>query len=318
EFSGPDADRLMNKLFTRDITQLKVGRCGYGIACYEDGGMLVDGILVRLNEDLFWYVQADGDFYSWARAHAIGMDVEISDPDVFVSQVQGPNSLKFLDAASRDGIPDPFDYYGIARVVLGEQEFTITRTGFTNELGWEIYTEPHHDANALWEHFQKVGEPFGLDMVPVDASNPRRIEAGILNAGSDFNRFTTPYDVGLGRFVADVKSDFMGKAALQAAPRERRLHGFTCLGGEPVVSGIAELNGEKIGVVTAAAMSPLLGHGIGFVLLHSPEHKPGARIGVGCRDGSLQAAELVEVPFYDKHGNIPRGRLVDIPTRPSF
>jgi aminomethyltransferase len=90
QFAGPDAERLLDKLFTKDITRLKVGRCGYGLACYENGGLIVDGILLRLTEDRFWYAQADGDFYSWARAHAVGMDVEITDPKVYVSQVQGP------------------------------------------------------------------------------------------------------------------------------------------------------------------------------------------------------------------------------------
>ena len=76
QFEGPDAERLLNRLFTRDIAKLNVNRCGYGLACYEDGGLLVDGIVMRLGRDLFWYVQADGDFYGWARAHAIGLDVE--------------------------------------------------------------------------------------------------------------------------------------------------------------------------------------------------------------------------------------------------
>ena len=114
--------RLLDKLFTKDITKVKVGRCGYGLACYEDGGLLVDGILLRLEQDKFWYAQADGDFYSWARAHAAGMDVRISDPDVFVSQVQGPNALKILAAASDNGMPEPFGYFAIARVSFGGQE----------------------------------------------------------------------------------------------------------------------------------------------------------------------------------------------------
>ncbi len=181
---------------------------------------------------------------------AIGLDVEISDPDVFVSQVQGPRSLEFLDAASKDGLPDGFTCYGIARVDLGGQEFVISRTGFTNEPGWEFHTEPHHDADALWDHLRAHGGPFGMDWYAVDSTNPRRIESGILNAGSDFNRFTTPYDVGLGRFVDEHKSDFIGKAALKDAPRERRQHGITCRTGDMVVSGALETDGARIGVVT--------------------------------------------------------------------
>jgi len=154
QFEGPDAEKLLDYLFTKDITKVKAGRCAYGIACYEDGGLLVDGILLRLEQDKFWYAQADGDFYSWARAHAAGMDVKISDPDVFVSQVQGPESLKILAAASDDGMPDPFGYFSMAKVSFDGQQVVITRTGYTNELGWEFYTESHHDADALWQHLR--------------------------------------------------------------------------------------------------------------------------------------------------------------------
>ena len=162
QFKGPDAERLMDKLFTKDMTELRPGRCAYGLACYEDGGLLVDGIVLRLEADLFWYAQADGDFYSWARAHASGMDVDISDPKVFVSQVQGPNSLKILEAACDHGMPDPFGYFAMTRVSLGGQQVVITRTGYTNELGWEYYTEPQHDAEALWQHLLNAGKSHGM------------------------------------------------------------------------------------------------------------------------------------------------------------
>ena len=315
QFEGPDAERLLDKLFTKDMTKVKVGRCGYGLACYEDGGLLVDGIVLRLEQDKFWYAQADGDFYSWARAHGAGMDVEISDPDVFVSQVQGPNALKILEAASDDGMPEPFGYFAVARVSFGGQEVVITRTGYTNELGWEYYTEPHHDAEALWAHLEAAGKPHGMEIFGLDAMNIRRIEAGILNAGSDFNTSTTPYAAGLSRFVDEDKGDFIGKSALKSASREPRQHGISCQNGEPLISGVIEVAGKRIGTVTAGATSPYLGHGIGYALLDGPQHGPGEKIKVGCRDGSMQEAELVELPFYDKLAEIPRGKLVDIPKR---
>jgi len=313
QFEGPDAERLLDKLFTKDITALKVNRCGYGVACYEDGGLIVDGILLRLAEDRFWYAQADGDFYSWARAHAVGLDVQISDPRVYVSQVQGPNSLKILQAANGGNLPEPFGYFAIARVNFGGQEIVVSRTGYTNELGWEFYTEPHHDANAIWQHLRKHGEPFGLQIFGLDAMNIRRIEAGILNAGSDFDHTTTPFDVGLGRFIDEDKTDFIGKAALETASRELRLFGVKCNTGEPLISGTVEADNIVVGVVTAGATSPYLKHGIGIVRLDNADLKAGSRVTVGCRDGSSHAAELVEMPFYDKLAEIPRGKLIDIP-----
>lgn len=313
EFRGPDAERLLDKLFTKDITKVKPMRCGYGLACYEDGGLLVDGVLLRLAEDRFWYAQADGDFYSWARAHGSGMDVEIIDPNVFASQIQGPNALKILEAAA-GGLPEKFTYFAVAKVNFGGQEVFITRTGYTNELGFEFYTEPHHDADALWAHLQAAGAEYGLEIFGLDAMNIRRIEAGIQNAGSDFDMTTNPYEVGLGRFVDEDKGDFIGKAALATAPKGRRHWGVKCA-GEPLIAGEVQVGGAKAGHVTAGAISPYLKHGVGYVLLDQAGLDEGASVMVRCKDGSLQAGELVDPPFYDKACEIPRGKLVDVPER---
>jgi glycine cleavage system aminomethyltransferase T len=313
QFKGPDAEALLDKLFTKDITKIKIGRCGYGLACYEDGGLLVDGILLRLEDDCFWYAQADGDFYSWARAHAAGLEVEITDPKVFVSQVQGPNALKVLEAACDDGMPVPFGYFAMQRVNLGGQNVVITRTGYTNELGWEYYTEPHHDADALWNHIKTAGKEFGIELFGLDAMHIRRIEAGILNAGADFDETTTPFDVGMGQFVDEDKADFIGKTALQSACRESRLIGLKC-DAEPHINADIRINDNTVGKVTAGAISPYLKHGIGIALMQKPTVM-GTKVQIGCIDGKLHEGELVNMPFYDKSCDIPRGRLVDIPTR---
>ena len=309
QFKGPDAEKLLDLLFTKDITKIRPGRCGYGISCYDDGGLLVDGVLLRLESDLFWYAQADGDFYSWARAHAKGMDVEIRDPKVFVSQVQGPKSLDILAAASDNGMPDPFGYFGIARVSFGGQEVVITRTGYTNELGWEFYTEPHHDAEALWEHISAAGEPFGISLFGLDSMHIRRIEAGILNAGSDFNETTNPYEVGLGRFVDEDKADFIGKAALQDAPRGLRSTGIYS-DAEPQIHGEIIVGGEVVGRVTAGAVSPYLERGIGIALMDNAQFNEGDAVQIRCIDGELHDGELASLPLYDKEAEIPRGKHV--------
>jgi glycine cleavage system aminomethyltransferase T len=314
QFKGPDAERLLDKLFTKDITKLNIGRCAYGLACYEDGGLLVDGILLRLTRDCFWYGQADGDFFSWARAHAIGLDVEITDPKIFISQVQGPNAMKVLAAASDEGMPDPFGYFAMARVKFGGQELVITRTGYTNELGWEFYTEPHHDADALWRHLKQAGEPYGIDIFGLDSMHIRRIEAGILNAGSDFDDSTTPYDVGLGIFVDQDKGDFIGQAALKAATKKTRLIGLLCV-AEPHIGAAIMLDGQTIGKVTAGAMSPYLKQGIGIALMLKSGYPPDTLVSVGCIDGTLHKGQLAELPLYDKAGAIQRGIMTEVPVR---
>lgn len=316
EFSGPDAEKLLDQLFTKDITKIRPGRCGYGLACHEDGGLIVDGILLRLEQDRFWYAQADGDFFNWAKAHAKGLDVNIFDTHVYVSQVQGPNSLKVLAAASDEGqLPEPFGYFGLARVSFGGQSVVISRTGYTNELGWEFYTEPHHDAERLWSHIERAGKPFGLEIFGLDAMNIRRIEAGILNAGSDFNASTTPYDVGLGRFVDSDKADFIGQDALSSARKGLRLHGLKCLGGEPRIGGAIRTENAQTGRVTAGAVSPCLKCGIGFGLMDEADLAIGTRVEIECTDGTMQPGLLHAVPFYDAASEIPRGKLVDIPQR---
>jgi len=276
--------------------------------------VIVDGILLRLADDRFWYAQADGDFYSWARAHALGMDVQISDPRVYVSQVQGPNALEILKAVNGGQLPEPFGYFAVARVDFAGQEVVVTRTGYTNELGWEFYTEAQHDANAIWQHLKAAGEPHGLEIFGLDAMNIRRIEAGILNAGSDFDHTTTPYDVGLGKFVDAGKADFIGKAALTTSNKISRLFGVKCATGEPLIAASVEATNVS-GIVTAGAMSPYLQCGIGIVRLDQTGSVAGNMIKVGCRDGELHDAELVEMPFYDKLAEIPRGKRVDIPVR---
>ncbi len=316
QFKGPDAERLLDLLFTKDISKVKPGRCGYGIACYEDGGLLVDGVLLRLSDDTFWYAQADGDFYSWARAHAHarGMDVAITDPRVFVSQVQGPKSMQVLADAADDGMPDPFNYFGIARVKFGGQEVVITRTGYTNELGWEFYTEAHHDADALWAHLSAAGEAHGMVIFGLDSMHIRRIEAGIMNAGSDFDYTTTPFDVDLSAFVDMEKEDFIGRDALLTANTESRRSGLLC-DAEPHIGGEIRVNGERCGRVTAGAFSPYLQRGIGIALMDTSAFKPGMPVEIGCIDGKLHQGELAELPLYDKACEIPRGKRVDVPDR---
>ena len=143
EIRGADSEKLCNNIFTKDIKKLKVGRCLYGIACYPDGGIIVDGILMRLEQDLFWYVQAEGQIYSWLIAKSEGLDVKISNPNIWVNQVQGPLSLDILYAACDDFKPKPFNYFDNARVIIAGQEVVISRTGFTAEIGWEYLSLIH-------------------------------------------------------------------------------------------------------------------------------------------------------------------------------
>ncbi|MEQ8603429.1 MAG: aminomethyltransferase family protein [Marivibrio sp.] len=315
EIRGPDAVRLLNFVFTRDVSKVKVGRCSYQFACYDEGGMITDGVLVRLAEDRFWYGQAEGDLYSWLKAHGRGLDVEVIDPNLWISQVQGPNSLKILEAAIDGPYPEPFRYFDSATVSIAGQELLITRTGFTNELGWEYYMTPDIDAEAVGDRIAEVGEAFGLR--PISIFGARRIESGLLNAGSDFDETTTPFDVGLGAMVDFEKGEFVGREALMKADRRCRLWGMKVEGegAFPWNGRAIKIDNEEVGLVCSSAWSPYLQCGVAFVRMDDPEHGPGTRVDVDCKDGQVHPGELCELPMYDKDRAIPRGKLVDIPER---
>ena len=315
EIRGPDAVALLDRIFTRDIARTQVGRCSYQIACYDDGGMMLDGILVRLGPDRFWYGQADGDLSDWLRAHARGLDVAIFDPEVWISQVQGPDSLRVLAAAVDGAAPEPFRYFDAATVRIAGQEVVITRSGFTNELGWEVYLGPEIDVDAVGARLLEAGAPYG--MTPVAVGGARRIEAGLLNAGSDFDATVTPFAAGLGSMVTLDKPDFIGKGALLTADRRCRTWGLRVQGGTARTGRGLMRDGVGAGRVCSAAWSPLQQCGVAIVRVDDPAAGPGTALQVACRDGTVRAAALCDLPMYDARREIPRGLRVDIPEIPS-
>jgi len=314
EIRGPDAVALLDRIFTRGIGRIPVGRCSYQIACYDDGGMILDGILVRLAEDRFWYGQADGDLTDWMRAHARGLDVAVFDPGVWISQVQGPDALRVLAAALDGPGPDRFRYFDAATVRIGGQQVVITRSGFTNELGWEVYLGPEIDVDAVGARLLEAGAPFG--MIPVAVGGARRIEAGLLNAGSDFDATVTPFAAGLGGMVDLAKPDFIGKAALRTADRRPRTWGLRVPGGTPRPGTGLASNSVNVGRVCSAAWSPFQRCGVAIVRLDDPALGPETWLEVGCRDAITHPAMVCELPMYDRKREIPRGRVVDIPGIP--
>ena len=316
EIRGPGAEKLLNRVFTRDITRVKVGRCSYQFPCYHDGGMITDGVLMRLAQDRFWYGQADGDLFSWLKAHGRGLDVEVFDPNVWVSQVQGPDSLNVLEAAVDGAYPDPFRYFDVAEVQIAGQKVILSRSGFTNELGWEFYLEPDVDAQAIGDRILEAGKPYGMVPTSAEAFRARRIEAGLLNAGSDFDAGVTPFAAGLGHMVEFAKADFIGKEALLAADKRRRTWGMRVQGGVAHIGKVLSRNGARAGLVCSSAWSPFQQCGVAIVRLDDPDIGPGATLEVACTDGRTRPTVTCDTPMYDQNREIPRGKRVDIPERP--
>lgn len=317
EIAGPDAETLLNRVFTREISKIRPGRCSYQFACYHDGGMITDGVLLRLAEDRFWMAQADGDLFSWYKAHTQGLDVTICDPDVWVSQIQGPRSLEVLRAILGGDYPEPFNYFDCAEVNIAGQAVVISRSGFSNELGWEIYMPPGIDFQTLGDHLMKTGEPFGMVLTGTPVFRARRIEAGLLNAGSDFDETTTPFTAGLGHFVDLNKADFIGCDALLNAPKECRTWGMKVDGGIAVLGQTIRVDDAVAGRVCSSTWSPFQQCGVAIARMDSVSHGPDTQLMVEGIDGESYPAVLCTLPMYDEKREIPRGKRVDIPKIPT-
>ena len=318
EIVGPDAERLLNKVFARDVSKVRVGRCSYQFACYHDGGMINDGVMLRLADDRFWMAQADGDLLNWYRAHAVDddgmqMDVQVFDPNVWVSQVQGPRSLELLEAVIDGAMPEKFNYFDMANVTIAGQPVVIGRSGFTNELGWEFYMTPDIDHAAVGDRVMSAGAAFGVVITGTGVFRARRIEAGLLNAGSDFDATTTPFAAGLGGFVDFDKGDFIGRTALLDADRSCRTWGMRTAGGVAQLGDTITIDGQTVGSVRGTAWSPYLQCGVSIVRMRSAQHGPSTEVSVETADGGTATAVLCTLPMYDAERLIPRGKLVDIP-----
>ena len=316
EISGPDALKLLQRIFPRDVSKVKKGRCSYQFACYHDGGMITDGLLLRVDDDRYWFAQADGDLFSWYKAHAEGLDVTISDPDVWVSQIQGPRSLELLENLIDGSMPDPWRYFDWVEVTIAGDQVIISRTGFTNELGWEIYFRPQNDIEMLGDLILEEGSKMGMILTATPGFRCRRIEAGLLSAGQDFTQTTTPFAVGLARFIDFEKGDFVGRTALMAADKECRSWGIRVEGGTAVRGDTLEKSGQPVGRVTSSTWSPYQVCGVGIVHLNNTNLGPGAVVDVQCTDGTLHRGELCTLPMYDPKGKIVRGINKVIPTEP--
>ena len=317
EISGKDSLKLLQNIFPRDISKLSKGRCSYQFACYHDGGIITDGILLKIDENKYWFAQADGDLFSWYKAHSKNMDVEISDPDVWVSQVQGPLSMKLLENLSDGFNENDWKYFDWKELKILDQKVIVSRSGFTNELGWEIYFRPENETEKLGDYILEEGKKLGMILVATPGFRCRRIEAGLLSAGQDFSKKTNPFSVGLGRFVNFDKEDFVGKEALLSSDKRCRTWGIRVMDGTAIKGEGIKINEKIIGTITSSTWSPYQICGVGIVHLDNNDNGPGDIVDVKCTDGKVHKGEICKLPMYDEKGEIVRGIDKNIPKEPS-
>ena len=261
QIEGPDAGKFLDKIFSRKISTMKVGRGRYAIACYEDGGIFIDGVFFRLEENKFWYVQPDGPLETWLKAHQYGFDVKITDPSSRVIQVQGPASKEILSKLTNGSINDDFKYYHSGYFEIANQNVYISRTGWTAELGYEIYSlAGNTDYKKLWNTIIEVGSPLGLQLDGILSMEMRRIEGGILDNNTDFDSSMNPYEAGLGSLVDLDKDDFIGKKSLEAfsLKGEKRLFGLISDNPLKYKSDVYLSDDKSVGYLPASTWSPTL------------------------------------------------------------
>ena len=310
EITGPDAAKFTQMLTPRDLSNMAVGQCKYILITNAEGGILNDPILLRLAENHFWISLADSDILLWAQGVAVhsGLDVTITEPDVSPLQLQGPKSGQIMQDLFGDDILD-LKYYWLREMDLDGIPLIVSRTGWSSELGYEIYLRDGTQGDALWERIMAAGLPFGLK--PGHTSSIRRIEGGMLSYHADADINTNPFELGFDRLVnLDMEADFIGKAALRRIKQEgvsRKQVGLI-IEGEPLKGPNTTFwainqGGEAIGKVTSAVYSPRLEQNIALAMVSVDTAVVGAQVEVVTGSGPVQAT-VVDRPFYDPRKKI--------------
>ncbi len=302
EITGVDAFAFTDMLTPRDVSKIPVGRCRYALITTPEGGIVNDPVLLRLEPGHFWLSTSDSDLLLWAKGVSVnsGMDVRIEEPDVSPVQIQGPKSPGVIDALFGGHVT--LAPYELVQTSLGGIPVVVSRTGWSGEIGYEIFLRDQRDGDALWERVLAAGEPFGIAVT--GPSDVNRVEAGILGYRADVDMTTNPFEVGLEWLVdLDGPRDFIGKAALTRIRDQgitRKLVGIEILGDPlplpfeqrwPVIAG-----GSHVGEVTVAVYSPRLSKNIGYAMVSIDHAALGTSLAIEAPWGTT-AAVVAQKPF---------------------
>ena len=310
EITGPDAAEFVQKLTPRDLSKMKVGQCKYILIVNNDGGLLNDPILLRLSENHFWISLADSDILLWAQGVAInsGLDVKICEPDVSPLQLQGPKSGLIMRKLFGEDILN-MRYYWLREVELDGIPLVVSRTGWSSELGYEIYLRDSKYGSDLWEKIMAAGAQYGLK--PGHTSTIRRVEGAMLSYHADADINTNPFELGLERLInLNTENNFIGKKALKDIKEKgvQRIQVgliLNCdrLEGPNTSFWPVTKDNTHIGKVTSAVYSPRLDQNIALAMVSIEHSKVGTELTVEINSKFVDA-KVVEKPFYDPKKNI--------------
>jgi len=318
---GPDAEALLDKVLSRNVTKLALNRGVYALMCDESGGVIDDGTLFRLTPDAFRWCCGSDDSAEQLKKIAQQNNFNVWVKSLFSSMpnlaIQGPKSRELLQqlvfTQPHQPSIDTMKWFGSAIARLNDRDgvpFQLTRTGYTGELGYEIFCS-ESDAVEIWDAIIAAGDEFGLLPMGLEALDIIRIEAGLMAAGAEFGPDVDAFESGLGFAVDMQKTEFVGKAALlrnQPAPR-RRLVGLLFDGNEvPIHADAVYVDKRQVGVVTSATRSPALGCAIAMARVSSEWAESGSVVTVGKLDGHMKrlSARICEIPFVDPQRERPR------------
>ncbi|MGF6708650.1 DUF1989 domain-containing protein [Pseudomonas frederiksbergensis] len=316
EIIGPDAEALLQYCLTRDVRRLAVGQVVYSAMCHEHGGMLDDGTLLRLGPDNFRWICGEDYAGVWLREQAqkLGMKVWIKSASEQIHNlaVQGPMSRELLKQMVWTAPNQPsLETLGWFRFLVGRLDgydgcpLMISRTGYTGELGYEVWCQPE-DAERVWDRIWQLGQPLGLVPLGLEALDMLRIEAGLIFAGYEFSDQTDPFEAGIS-FCVPLKSktdDFNGRDALlrRSAHPAHKLVGLQLSGNEGAHHGDPVYRGRaQVGVITSACRSPLLANNIALCRVDVACADVGTALEIGKVDGLQKriSATVTAAIFYD-------------------
>ena len=309
---GADSEHFLNYVITNDVSRLSPNSAQYSVMCKENGGIIDDFVIYRLEEEKFMMVSnatnREKD-YNWLVTNAKGFNVkieEISD-DVAMFAVQGPSAEKILQKISTEDL-SKIERFKCAHSRLANVDVFLSRTGYTGEDGFEVFIWEASLANSdnavkLWNAILEAGKTFGIEPCGLGARDTLRLEAGMCLYGNDIDENTTPLEAALGFVVKFQKENFVGKEALLKQKNEgikRKRVGIRIIEqGIPRPSyEIYSDKGENIGHITSGTFSPLLKCGVGMAYIQTSQAQEGNIINVKIRD-KLAKGKIVPFPFYE-------------------
>ena len=312
QIEGPDAGKFVQMMTPRDLSDMKVGQCKYVILVNQNGGVLNDPILLKVSDDKYWFSLADSDILFWAQGLAANSNcyVEITEPDVSPLQLQGPKSRDIMIKIFGDQIAD-LKYYWFKQFTFNHTELIISRTGWSSELGYEIFLTDSKVGNKLYEHIMNIGEPMGLK--PGHTSTIRRIEGGMLSYHADMTINTNPLELGMNKFIdLNGNFDFIGKNSLIKINKDgikRKQVGLfldiSRMDGPNTRFWDIKYDNKIVGKLTSAVYSPRLEKNIALAMIDIDYSDLNQELIVNDGDCNFNAI-VVNTPFYDPNKSLTR------------